>query len=220
MSASLNNLKAKTPTIERPLRERIIHLLALKPYMKPEMILRLKKDNPLTERDIEHLDAIIQSVGQMNAKNQYELNYDIMINEVKDDWPFYSPQDKIVAKRNIMNFKAKQLKSTSSAFSSISKDEKKNSPLKSSMDASGKITPNFLKRNPMQRTSISPGSPDEKDLTANLGHKSARNEQKPDSYSDFKRLKPNGNISNQREEMKIPDVPNSHDFSKYVTIFY
>jgi len=214
MSANNNNLKPKTPTIERPIRERIIHLLALKPYMKPEIILRLKKDNPLTEKEIEQLESVIQSVGQMNMKNQYELNYDIMINEVKEDWPFYSPQEKIVVKRNIMNFKAKQLKSTSSAFSSINKDEKKNSPLKNSIDASGKITPNFLKRTQLQRTSISPGSPDDKDLATNNAQKIPRNEQKPEGYSDFKRLKPNGNIGNQREDTKISDLPNTHDFSK------
>lgn len=186
--------------------------------MKPEIMLKLKKDNPLTEKECEQLDSTIQSVGSLNNKNQYELNYDIMVNDVKEDWPFYSAQDKIVVKRNIANFKQKQLKfSASSAFSSINKptlDDKKNSPLKGGQleVGNGKVTPNFSKqRNQFQRTSISPGSPDEKDL--GYGLKNQRSD-KSESYSDFKRLKPNGNVSNQREDMKVTDVVNSYDFSK------
>lgn len=208
------NNKSKTPVNDRPLKERIIHLLALKPYMKPELMLRLKKDNPLTEREGEQLDSIIQSVGIMNQKNQYELISEIMLNEVKEDWPFYSSADKLIVKRNIANFKQKQnnlslntsanskLNSSlnsnkqysSSAFSSISSssnafnksnlDDKKNSPLKSSMEGSsnGKVTPNFLKQKaPMHKSSISPNSPEE-------------NNNK--NYQEMKRLKPNGNINN------------------------
>lgn len=225
--AASNNLKPKTPINDRPLRERIIHLLALKPYMKPEILLRLKKDNPLTDKEAEQLDQAIQSVGVLNHKNQYELMSDVMLNEVKEDWPFYNPQDKMLVKRNIANFKQKINNSTlntsasklntslngsskqfssSSAFSSISSssksslDDKKASPLKgNNLDNSytGKTTPNLLKqRAQMQKCSISPDSPEDNNSFTSNRNNNSRFE-KTESYPDFKRLKANGNISNQ-----------------------
>lgn len=51
----------KGTTQHRPLRERLIHLLALKPYKKPELILRLQKDGlSLTDKD--SLDSHLQQV--------------------------------------------------------------------------------------------------------------------------------------------------------------
>ncbi|MEQ2208299.1 hypothetical protein XENOCAPTIV_018633 [Xenoophorus captivus] len=49
----------KSTTQHRPLRERLVHLLALKPYKKPEMILRLQKDG-LSQLDKESLDSHLQ----------------------------------------------------------------------------------------------------------------------------------------------------------------
>lgn len=51
----------KGPTQHRPLRERLIHLLALKPYKKPELILRLQKDG-LSPTDKDSLDSHLQQV--------------------------------------------------------------------------------------------------------------------------------------------------------------
>lgn len=51
----------KTPAQHRPLRERLIHLLALKPYKKPELILRLQKDG-LLPSDKDSLDSHLQQV--------------------------------------------------------------------------------------------------------------------------------------------------------------
>ena len=207
--------------------------------MKPEIMLRLKKDSPLSDREIEQLDTIIQSVGVLNHKNQYELTGDVMINEVKDDWPFYNPTEKIIVKRNIVNCKkqgntagnlaatsSKLNNSRSSAFSSITSSngslnksnldefknnngDKKSSPMKNHPENSsnGKITPNFLKqRGQMQKSSISPGSPEDKDL-----NHSYKKPEKSDGH-DFKRLKPNGNMNNQRD---FGDTQNMFDFSKY-----
>lgn len=203
-------------------------------------MLRLKKDSPL-DREIEQLDSIIQSVGVLNHKNQYELTGEVMLNEVKEDWPFYNPTEKIIVKRNIVSVKKHgnmagssaasssklntSLNSRSSAFSSIASSngnlnkmnldefknnngDKKSSPMKnhSENSSSGKITPNVLKqRAQMQKSSISPGSPEDKDL--NLISKKP---EKPDG-NDFKKLKPNGNINNQRD---FGDTQNMFDFSK------
>lgn len=51
----------KSPAQHRPLRERLIHLLALKPYKKPELILRLQKDG-LLPSDKDSLDSHLQQV--------------------------------------------------------------------------------------------------------------------------------------------------------------
>ena len=58
---SSNALK-KSATQQRPLRERLTHLLALKPYRKPELILRLQKDG-LSQVDKDALDSHLQQVG-------------------------------------------------------------------------------------------------------------------------------------------------------------
>lgn len=89
------------PKNDRSLRERVIHLLAFKSYPKAVLLLRLNKFS-LTEKEKESLDSIIQSVATLNQKNScYELNNDILLNEVKEDWPFFSEQEQLVVKRSI-----------------------------------------------------------------------------------------------------------------------
>ncbi len=55
---------------ERPLRERVTHLLALRPYKRPELILRLQKDG-LTAGDKDMLDSVLTEVG-LKSKNTRE----------------------------------------------------------------------------------------------------------------------------------------------------
>lgn len=51
----------KNAAQHRPLRERLLHLLALKPYKKPELILRLQKDG-LQQSDKDCLNSLLQQV--------------------------------------------------------------------------------------------------------------------------------------------------------------
>lgn len=51
----------KNTAQHRPLRERLLHLLALKPYKKPELILRLQKDG-LQQSDKDCLNSLLQQV--------------------------------------------------------------------------------------------------------------------------------------------------------------
>lgn len=46
---------------ERPLRERVTHLLALRPYKRPDLILRLQKDG-LSEEGKDMLDSVLMEV--------------------------------------------------------------------------------------------------------------------------------------------------------------
>lgn len=55
----------KGATQHRPLRERLLHLLALKPYKKPELILRLQKDG-ISQLDKDSLDSHLQQVTLTN----------------------------------------------------------------------------------------------------------------------------------------------------------
>lgn len=66
---SSNSLKKGTAR-HRPLRERLVHLLALKPYKKPELILRLQKDG-LLPLDKDSLDSHLQQVTNTHSLPQY-----------------------------------------------------------------------------------------------------------------------------------------------------
>lgn len=47
--------------VQRPLRDRVVHLLALRPYRKAELLLRLQKDG-LVQADKDALDSLLQQV--------------------------------------------------------------------------------------------------------------------------------------------------------------
>jgi hypothetical protein len=100
---SLTNRKQRTAA-ERPIRERIVHLLALKPYSKAELTLRLNKDG-LTDRDKESIDNILAQIGSINPKsNAYELHNNVILSEVSEDWYFYSDGEKQLVKRYASSF--------------------------------------------------------------------------------------------------------------------
>lgn len=55
-----SNMKKNTAA-PRPIRERLVHLLALKPYRKSELLVRLTKDG-LSPQDKDTLDSLLQQV--------------------------------------------------------------------------------------------------------------------------------------------------------------
>ncbi|XP_040277487.1 RNA polymerase II elongation factor ELL2 [Bufo bufo] len=78
---------------QRPYRERVIHLLALKPYKKPEILARLHKDG-VNQKDKNSLGVILPQVANLNPKdNSYTLK-DFVYKEIQRDWPGYSEFDK------------------------------------------------------------------------------------------------------------------------------
>ncbi|OCU02295.1 RNA polymerase II elongation factor ELL2 [Xenopus laevis] len=78
---------------QRPYRERVIHLLALKPYKKPEILARLHKDG-VNQKDKNSLGVILQQVANLNPKdNSYTLK-DFVYKEIQRDWPGYLEVDK------------------------------------------------------------------------------------------------------------------------------
>ncbi|CAL1289582.1 unnamed protein product [Larinioides sclopetarius] len=91
--------KPKVPLgIQRqPLRDRIIHLLALRPYKKPEILLKLRKEG-VNEKDKNSLTVVLAQVSTMK-KNSYYLSNGLW-SEVQDNWKFYSPEDAETVRRN------------------------------------------------------------------------------------------------------------------------
>ncbi|XP_077989529.1 RNA polymerase II elongation factor ELL-like [Glandiceps talaboti] len=84
-------------------RDRIIHLLALKPYKKPELVLRLQRDH-VNQKDKTQLGSILQQVATMKD-NAFTLNKHLY-NEVKEDWPLYSEDDKQLIRRKLAQFRS------------------------------------------------------------------------------------------------------------------
>ncbi|KAK4815559.1 hypothetical protein QYF61_003651 [Mycteria americana] len=78
---------------QRPYRDRVIHLLALKSYKKPELLARLHRDG-VNQKDKNSLGIILQQVANLNPKdNSYTLK-DYVFKDIQKDWPGYNEIDK------------------------------------------------------------------------------------------------------------------------------
>lgn len=60
-SAAASNSQSPGEVKERPLKERLIHLLVLRPYKRSELLLRLQKDG-LMDRELGSLDSELTEV--------------------------------------------------------------------------------------------------------------------------------------------------------------
>ncbi|KAK9871106.1 hypothetical protein WA026_011390 [Henosepilachna vigintioctopunctata] len=87
--------KPITPDIlKRPLKERLIHLLALRPFKKYEIFERLTKEG-LRERG--SMSSVLKQVAFMKD-NAFHLNRACW-NDVRENWPFYTESEKQILKR-------------------------------------------------------------------------------------------------------------------------
>ncbi|KFV17371.1 RNA polymerase II elongation factor ELL2, partial [Tauraco erythrolophus] len=76
-----------------PYRDRVIHLLALRCYKKPELLARLQKDG-ISQKDRNSLGIILYQVASLNPKdNSFSLK-DFLFKEIQKDWPGYSETEK------------------------------------------------------------------------------------------------------------------------------
>lgn len=87
--------------VQRPFRDRVLHLLALRPYRKAELLLRLQKDG-LTQADKDTLDSLLQQVASVNPKDGTCTLQDCMYKSLQKDWPGYSEGDRQLLKRMLM----------------------------------------------------------------------------------------------------------------------
>ncbi|KAM3619765.1 uncharacterized protein V6R79_013286 [Siganus canaliculatus] len=123
---SSSTLKKSAPH-HRPLRERLIHLLALKPYKKPELILRLQKDG-LLPLDKDSLDSHLQQVANLNGKDNTFTLKDFLYKEVQKDWPGFTEGDQQLLKRILFrkqNSSAPPLESPPKELASSSPSQKR-----------------------------------------------------------------------------------------------
>uniref|UniRef100_A0ACB8F1V7 Uncharacterized protein n=1 Tax=Sphaerodactylus townsendi TaxID=933632 RepID=A0ACB8F1V7_9SAUR len=90
--------KGKTAVSQRPFRDRLVHLLAVKPYKKPELILRLQKDG-LAQPDKDSLDSLLQQIANVNTKDGTCTLKDCLYKEVQKDWPGYSEGDQLLLRK-------------------------------------------------------------------------------------------------------------------------
>ncbi|XP_077451542.1 RNA polymerase II elongation factor ELL [Stigmatopora argus] len=82
-----------SPVAQRPLRDRIIHLLALKHYRKPELLLWLERERA-GPKDKADLTSVLDEVGKLSLKdNSYSLK-DELYRHVQRDWPGYLEEEK------------------------------------------------------------------------------------------------------------------------------
>ncbi|XP_073933150.1 RNA polymerase II elongation factor ELL2 isoform X2 [Castor canadensis] len=78
---------------QRPYRDRVIHLLALKAYKKPELLARLQKDG-VNQKDKNSLGAILQQVANLNPRDLSYTLKDYVFKELQRDWPGYNETDR------------------------------------------------------------------------------------------------------------------------------
>ncbi|KAM9859901.1 RNA polymerase II elongation factor ELL2 isoform 1-T1 [Aulostomus maculatus] len=118
---------SNNPVSQRPFRDRIVHLLALRSYKKLEVLARLQRDG-INQKDRNSLGTTLQQVANMNPKdNTYSLK-DFIYRDVQRDWPGYSEDEKTQVDRIL----ARKLGLPTEALSSSSspKDSIPSSPLR------------------------------------------------------------------------------------------
>ncbi|XP_055975303.1 RNA polymerase II elongation factor ELL [Sorex fumeus] len=82
----------------RPFRDRVLHLLALRPYRKAELLLRLQRDG-LAAADRDALDGLLQQLANVDARDGACTLKDSVYRDVQRDWPGYSEGDQQLLKR-------------------------------------------------------------------------------------------------------------------------
>uniref|UniRef100_H3CZ95 Elongation factor for RNA polymerase II 2 n=1 Tax=Tetraodon nigroviridis TaxID=99883 RepID=H3CZ95_TETNG len=116
---------------QRPFRDRIVHLLALRSYKKLEVLARLQRDG-INQKDRNSLGSALQQVATLNPKdNTYSLK-DCIYRYVQRDWPGYSEDEKTQVERILARKLGSQTESVSS--SSSPKDGVPSSPQKRQPD--------------------------------------------------------------------------------------
>ncbi|XP_049430134.1 RNA polymerase II elongation factor ELL2 [Epinephelus fuscoguttatus] len=89
---------SNNPVSQRPFRDRIIHLLALRSYKKLEVLARLQRDG-INQKDRNLLGTTLQQVANLNPKdNTYSLK-EFIYRDVQRDWPGYSEDEKTQVER-------------------------------------------------------------------------------------------------------------------------
>ncbi|XP_045460114.1 RNA polymerase II elongation factor Ell [Harmonia axyridis] len=88
------NKPTQPDILKRPLKERLIHLLALRPYKKVELFERLNREGV---REKGSMSSVLKQISVLKD-NAYHLNRACW-HDVRENWPFYSESEKQILKR-------------------------------------------------------------------------------------------------------------------------
>ncbi|XP_037108576.1 RNA polymerase II elongation factor ELL2 [Syngnathus acus] len=115
---------------QRPFRDRVVHLLALRSYKKLEVLARLQRDG-INPKDRNSLGTALQQVATLNPKdNTYSLK-DFIYRDVQRDWPGYSEDEKTQVERILtrkLGLPTEAPSSNSSPKDSLSSSPRKRQP--------------------------------------------------------------------------------------------
>ncbi|XP_028303086.1 RNA polymerase II elongation factor ELL2 [Gouania willdenowi] len=181
---------SNNPVSQRPFRDRIIHLLALRAYKKLEVLARLQRDG-INQKDRNSLGSTLQQVANLNPKdNTYSLK-EFIYRDVQRDWLGYTEEEKTQIDR-ILSRKLGGPPETISSSSSP-KDGVPSSPQKHQ--------PNF--------DFIDPLAPKK----ARISHLSSRGPTSSASFSSSDRREEEGSPSHKRSSFAFnnnPSPPSTH----------
>lgn len=80
-------------------RERVIHILAIRPHKKPELIQRLTRE-AMSQKDRNNLAMVLQQVSSSHD-NQYKLHGHLYNDIQVNTWPFYNEHERNIVKKKI-----------------------------------------------------------------------------------------------------------------------
>lgn len=98
--------------MRKPLKERMIHLLAVRPYSKNDLFVAINRLS-IQHNDVNRLTSTLSSVAALCDSNGYDLLKEKW-KDVQEDWPFYTADERERVKKR----KQAALSSTSSQPSS------------------------------------------------------------------------------------------------------
>ena len=103
-------------------RERVIHILSMRPHKKSELRLRLQREG-MSQKNRNNLAMVLRQVAT-HCDNQYTLLPHLFAELQVEYWPFFSESEKLIVKRNIASNKI--VDSSSQLVSSTSKSPEEN----------------------------------------------------------------------------------------------
>ncbi|XP_048025665.1 RNA polymerase II elongation factor ELL [Megalobrama amblycephala] len=135
---SPSNKRNGAPSLvaHRPLKERVIHVLALKPYSKPELLLWLEREKA-SPKDKTDLSAVLDEVAKLNPKDHSFTLKDDFYRHVRRDWPGYVEEERQLIQRVL----ARKLQPLSSSSSQLKSFQSSHSFHKTSGDSPSQLSP-------------------------------------------------------------------------------
>lgn len=191
----------------KSLRERVIHLLAVRPYKKPELISRLTKDG-VKGKERNALTTILQQVAVM-TDNQYRLLKHLYSEIQVETWPGYSETEKQVLRRKTEVNDSSLVTSSSSPLknSEVNKQPVKKRICPSNAESSSKkqcVAHINKNNNIVMKESVNKSSGVDKSSKTSLNHS---NKVSPPIKKEVVESSLSGNLENSLNDVNNLDSP-------------